>query len=209
MAVKVVAPRFEAELEALERLAFTLSMVAGTNGSGEGIIETPRRTNRVRFSSNVESCEVPCEDPPPVECTSRGLTKLQVAARIGRGAAVGISSVASTAACWFWDSAEKPPLMHAPALTVLPSEHCCTALGTYRVTYNGTDITDGSAIDSSLVGKLATGAVVEVLELQVLVAEDRVRGRLSVPTAGWISLWNMSGSMTWVTVCDSCDSSDV
>lgn len=208
MVVEVVPPGpltgsvgFEAELKALEKLAFALSMVPGTDGSDECIVKTPR-TTRVRFSADVETWEVQCEDASPVACKGRDLGKLQVAARIGRGAAVGICSLASTAAEWC--CAER--LLHAPALTVArPEEHCNAALGTYRTTFNGTDITDGSAMESDIVGKLATGAVVEVLELQVLVAEDRVRGRISAPAVGWISLWNMSGSMKWVTICDPCD----
>lgn len=200
---------YEAELKVLQQLAFTLSMVPGIDGSNECIVKTPRAT-RVRFSSDVETWEVQCEDVSPVACRGRDLGKLQIAARIGRGAAVGICSLASSAVDWCWDGAcHAERLMHAPALTVIrPAEHCSAALGTYCITYSGTDITDGSAMESDLVGKLATGAVVEVLELQVLVAEDRVRGRISAPAAGWVSLWNMSGSMKWVTPCDPCDACD-
>lgn len=252
---------FKAELELLERLAFALTKGAATHCC-DMKIKPLRRASRVSFSENVETWEVSCEDPSPAEHQGRSLTKLQVVARIGRGAAIGSFSLASSAADWCWESAgalaAKPPevlgfakraiaigsspltapfqwcfdsvgalvgpqvgetavsslsyvekslLMQVPPVLAVinPAKFCSPALSTYRITYTGTDITQDSAMDSSLVGKLAAGAMVEVLEMQVLLAEDRVRGRICAPTSGWISLWNLSGSMKWALECDSCD----
>lgn len=47
--------------------------------------------------------------------------------------------------------------------------------------------------DDEILGSLHEGAVVEVVEVRMLVAEGRVRGRIIAP-AGWISLRNLESN---------------
>jgi len=99
------------EFKVTEPVGFTRTIAAEINGLNKGI-QKPGTARRVSFSENVVIWEVSRDDSPSVELRCCGLTKLQVMARIGRGAVIGISLFAATAASMFWE--------HVDALAAKP-----------------------------------------------------------------------------------------
>lgn len=68
--------------------------------------------------------------------------------------------------------------------------------GHYLITHNNAAVRAEAALDSPVVGQLAAGEIVHVLEVLPLLEENRVRGKLEHPH-GWISLVNLQDGYRW------------
>lgn len=68
--------------------------------------------------------------------------------------------------------------------------------GHYLITHNNAAVRAEVALDSPVVGQLAAGEIVHVLEVLPLLEENRVRGKLEHPH-GWISLVNLQDGYRW------------
>eukprot|EP00438_Fugacium_kawagutii_P000158 Skav233090 [mRNA] locus=scaffold986:81296:83758:- [translate_table: standard] len=64
--------------------------------------------------------------------------------------------------------------------------------GHYLIVHNNAAVRAEPSLDSPVVGQLASGEIVHVLEVLPLLEENRVRGKLEHPH-GWISLVNLEG----------------
>ena len=68
--------------------------------------------------------------------------------------------------------------------------------GHYLIVHNSAAIREGLSLDSPVVGQLAAGEVVHVLEVVPLPEANRVRGKLEHPH-GWISLVDLQDGYRW------------
>eukprot|EP00435_Cladocopium_sp_Y103_P064358 s197_g26.t1 len=68
--------------------------------------------------------------------------------------------------------------------------------GHYLIVHNNAAVRAEVALDSPVVGQLASGEIVHVLEVLPLLEENRVRGKLEHPH-GWISLVNLQDGYRW------------
>eukprot|EP00930_Biecheleria_cincta_P031075 TRINITY_DN21558_c0_g1_i1.p1 TRINITY_DN21558_c0_g1~~TRINITY_DN21558_c0_g1_i1.p1 ORF type:complete len:407 (-),score=74.74 TRINITY_DN21558_c0_g1_i1:168-1388(-) len=70
--------------------------------------------------------------------------------------------------------------------------------GYYLVTHNNAAVRAGPSLQDAVVGRLAAGEVLHVVEVLVVQSEERVRGRIEEP-AGWISLLDTKGGYRWAS----------
>merc|ERR1712232_1371357 len=69
--------------------------------------------------------------------------------------------------------------------------------GNYVITHDNIKLSPFAALGSALgVERLSAGTVINVLEVQILEEEKRVRGRIESPE-GWISLMNTENGYRW------------
>lgn len=68
--------------------------------------------------------------------------------------------------------------------------------GYYLVTHNNAAVREGPSLQDAVVGRLAAGEVLHVVEVLVVQSEERIRGRIEEP-AGWISLLDTKGGYRW------------
>mmetsp|Transcript_64655 Transcript_64655/g.135652 ORF Transcript_64655/g.135652 Transcript_64655/m.135652 type:complete len:475 (+) Transcript_64655:1-1425(+) len=68
--------------------------------------------------------------------------------------------------------------------------------GRYVVIHDNTAVTKGVNPEPPVVGRLAFGAEIQILELVHRSDQNRVRGRVENP-AGWISLWDTKDGYRW------------
>jgi len=69
--------------------------------------------------------------------------------------------------------------------------------GTYRIIFDGTAVTADATVESVDVGKLDHSQQVQVEEVRCV--GTRIRGRISHPVAGWISLVKTETGQRWAT----------
>merc|ERR1719160_1721482 len=73
----------------------------------------------------------------------------------------------------------------------------CLASGTYRVvSCKGVDVTSTARGVGAVVRNIKKGTLVEVVQLQHIDEDDRIRGRLA--TGGWITIKDAMDGFMWV-----------
>lgn len=81
------------------------------------------------------------------------------------------------------------------------------AAGTYKILHDGAILSDGPSTNSTAIGTIGEGTVVDILKVVVVQGEDRVRGRVKSPN-GWISLLWISQGYRWANRAPGDVSSD-